>query len=42
LDEAQLARAIGPLSSRTLALGQELNPRERAALWLASPEFMHH
>ena len=40
VDETQLARAIGPMSARTLAQGVALNPRERATLWLASPEFM--
>jgi uncharacterized protein (DUF1800 family) len=36
-----LERAVGPLSPATLAAGQGLGERERAALLLASPEFMH-
>ena len=40
IDMASLERMVGPMSAQTLAAADALPARERAALLLASPEFM--
>jgi uncharacterized protein (DUF1800 family) len=40
IDMSSLERMVGPVSAETLAAAGGLSARERAALLLASPEFM--